>query len=35
MASVEGRMGEPRQRPPFPVQRGIEGHPTVINNVET
>jgi NADH-quinone oxidoreductase subunit F len=35
MASVEGRMGEPRQRPPFPVQRGIEGRPTVINNVET
>ncbi len=33
--SVEGRMGEPRQRPPFPVQRGIEGRPTVINNVET
>jgi NADH-quinone oxidoreductase subunit F len=35
IASVEGRMGEPRQRPPFPVERGIEGRPTVINNVET
>jgi len=35
IASVEGRMGEPRQRPPFPVQRGIESRPTVINNVET
>jgi len=35
MRSIEGRMGEPRQRPPFPVQRGIEGKPTVINNVET
>jgi NADH-quinone oxidoreductase subunit F len=35
MASVEGRMGEPRQRPPFPVERGIDGRPTVINNVET
>jgi NADH-quinone oxidoreductase subunit F len=35
MASVEGRMGEPRQRPPYPVQRGIEGLPTAINNVET
>ncbi|MCX5908148.1 MAG: SLBB domain-containing protein, partial [Deltaproteobacteria bacterium] len=33
--SIEGRTGEPRQRPPFPVQRGIEGKPTVINNVET
>ncbi|MFW5739309.1 MAG: NADH-ubiquinone oxidoreductase-F iron-sulfur binding region domain-containing protein, partial [Myxococcota bacterium] len=35
MRSIEGRMGEPRQRPPFPVQRGIDGRPTVINNVET
>ncbi len=33
--SIEGKMGEPRQRPPFPVQRGIEGRPTAINNVET
>jgi NADH-quinone oxidoreductase subunit F len=33
--SIEGRMGEPRQRPPFPVQKGIEGKPTAINNVET
>jgi len=33
--SIEGRMGEPRQRPPFPVQRGIHGKPTAINNVET
>jgi NADH-quinone oxidoreductase subunit F len=33
--SIEGRMGEPRQRPPFPIQRGIGGHPTCINNVET
>ena len=33
--SVEGKMGEPRQRPPFPIQRGINGKPTVINNVET
>jgi len=33
--SVEGKMGEPRQRPPFPVQKGIEGKPTAINNVET
>ncbi|MBN2362468.1 MAG: FAD-dependent oxidoreductase [Deltaproteobacteria bacterium] len=35
MRSVEGKMGEPRQRPPFPVQRGIDGKPTAINNVET
>ncbi len=33
--SIEGKLGEPRQRPPFPVQRGVEGKPTVINNVET
>ncbi|MDZ7290405.1 MAG: 4Fe-4S binding protein [candidate division KSB1 bacterium] len=35
MRSVEGKIGEPRQRPPYPVQRGIEGKPTAINNVET
>ncbi len=33
--SVEGYMGEPRQRPPYPIQRGINGRPTCINNVET
>ena len=33
--SVEGYTGEPRQRPPFPVQQGINGKPTAINNVET
>jgi len=33
--SVEGKMGEPRQRPPFPVKKGIDGKPTAINNVET
>jgi NADH-quinone oxidoreductase subunit F len=35
MRSIEGKIGEPRQRPPFPVQKGIEGKPTAINNVET
>jgi NADH-quinone oxidoreductase subunit F len=35
MESVEGRRGEPRQKPPFPVQSGLYGKPTVINNVET
>ncbi|MHC4942007.1 MAG: NADH-ubiquinone oxidoreductase-F iron-sulfur binding region domain-containing protein [Planctomycetota bacterium] len=33
--SVEGFMGEPRQRPPYPIEKGINGHPTCINNVET
>jgi NADH-quinone oxidoreductase subunit F len=35
MRSIEGKMGEPRQRPPFPVERGVNGKPTAINNVET
>ena len=33
--TIEGYMGEPRQRPPFPIEKGIWGKPTVINNVET
>ncbi len=33
--SVEGFIGEPRQRPPYPIEKGIGGHPTCINNVET
>ncbi|MHC4800123.1 MAG: NADH-ubiquinone oxidoreductase-F iron-sulfur binding region domain-containing protein [Planctomycetota bacterium] len=33
--SIEGKMGEPRQRPPFPIQKGLYGKPTAINNVET
>jgi len=35
IASVEGRRGMPRFRPPFPAQSGLWGHPTNINNVET
>ena len=35
IASIEGRVGEPRQRPPFPTVRGLFGKPTCINNVET
>jgi len=35
MCSVEGRRGEPRQKPPFPADEGLFGKPTVINNVET
>ena len=35
ISSIEGHMGEPRQRPPFPVEKGLHGCPTCINNVET
>jgi NADH-quinone oxidoreductase subunit F len=35
MGSIEGYRGEPRNKPPFPVDRGLFGQPTVINNVET
>ena len=33
--SLEGYRGEPRNRPPFPVDTGFMGHPTIVNNVET
>ncbi|HYD53525.1 MAG TPA: NAD(P)H-dependent oxidoreductase subunit E [Gemmatimonadaceae bacterium] len=33
--SIEGLRGEPRSKPPFPVQAGLFGKPTVVNNVET
>jgi len=35
LASIEGRLGEPRPRPPYPAQSGLWGRPTCINNVET
>jgi len=35
MASIEGKRGMPRSRPPFPAQSGLWGQPTNINNVET
>ncbi len=35
IASVEGARGEPRNRPPFPAQKGLWGKPSNINNVET
>ena len=35
IASIEGKRGEPRPRPPFPAQKGLFGKPTNINNVET
>ncbi|ODS31080.1 MAG: NADH:ubiquinone oxidoreductase 51 kDa subunit [Candidatus Scalindua rubra] len=33
--SIEGIRGEPKQRPPYPIEKGIWRHPTCINNVET
>ena len=33
--SIEGFRGEPRAKPPFPVERGLFGKPTIVNNVET
>jgi NADH-quinone oxidoreductase subunit F len=33
--SIEGRRGEPRLKPPFPVEAGLFGGPTVVNSVET
>jgi len=35
IASIEGRRGQPRVKPPYPAQSGVWGCPTVINNVET
>ncbi|MBN2557496.1 MAG: FAD-dependent oxidoreductase [Clostridia bacterium] len=35
IASVEGQRGEPRQKPPYPSEKGLFGKPTIINNVET
>jgi bidirectional [NiFe] hydrogenase diaphorase subunit len=35
MASVEGKRGTPRPRPPFPAESGLWNSPTLINNVET
>jgi len=35
LESLEGKLGQPRLRPPFPANKGLYGQPTVINNVET
>lgn len=35
IASIEGERGMPRNKPPFPAQKGLWGKPTIINNVET
>ncbi|MDN5338652.1 MAG: iron-hydrogenase subunit beta [Thermotogaceae bacterium] len=35
LASIEGKRGMPKPKPPFPAQSGLWGYPTLINNVET
>ena len=35
LSSIEGRRGEPRNKPPFPVEVGLFGQPTAVNNIET
>jgi NADH-quinone oxidoreductase subunit F len=35
LESLEGKIGHPRMRPPFPATHGLYGQPTVVNNVET
>jgi NADH:ubiquinone oxidoreductase subunit F (NADH-binding) len=35
IASIEGRRGMPSYRPPYPVEKGLWGHPTLVNNCET
>jgi len=35
ISSCEGRRGDPKNRPPFPAQKGYQGTPTCVNNVET
>lgn len=35
LESLEGKLGQPRLRPPFPAAKGLYGQPTVVNNVET
>ncbi len=35
IASIEGKVGEPHPRPPYPAQKGLFGKPTIINNVKT
>jgi NADH-quinone oxidoreductase subunit F len=35
IASIEGERGFPKQRPPYPAEKGLYGRPTLVNNVET
>ncbi len=35
IASLEGRRGVPQSKPPYPAEKGLSGHPTIVNNIET
>ena len=35
ISSIEGRRGMPQAKPPYPAERGLFGHPTIVNNIET
>jgi NADH:ubiquinone oxidoreductase subunit F (NADH-binding)/Pyruvate/2-oxoacid:ferredoxin oxidoreductase delta subunit len=35
IASLEGRRGIPQTKPPYPAEKGLSGHPTIVNNIET
>jgi NADH-quinone oxidoreductase subunit F len=35
IASIEGKRGFPKQRPPYPAEKGLNGFPTLVNNIET
>jgi NADH:ubiquinone oxidoreductase subunit F (NADH-binding)/Pyruvate/2-oxoacid:ferredoxin oxidoreductase delta subunit len=35
IASIEGRRGLPQAKPPYPAEKGLFGHPTIVNNIET
>ncbi len=35
IASIEGRRGTPQAKPPYPAEKGLFGHPTIVNNIET
>ncbi|MFZ4523348.1 MAG: NADH-ubiquinone oxidoreductase-F iron-sulfur binding region domain-containing protein [Bacteroidales bacterium] len=35
IASIEGRRGIPQSKPPYPAEKGLFGHPTIVNNIET
>ena len=35
IASIEGRRGMPLAKPPYPAEKGLFGHPTIVNNIET
>ena len=35
IASIEGNRGIPQSKPPYPAEKGLFGHPTIVNNIET